>query len=261
MSRTRCHNWDMRLYGTAQGWWDPSDTGSRTIATGVSQLNDKSGNARNMTQATGGLQPTVISSAQNGKDALSYAGGTGQNLSVPASTAMFNFLHNGSIGWVFQIFKAGNSASPETEFLSLVNNSGTSGQTGLYLSFNDDGASENAVNLLVTKSVVGQAPISIVAGSAYTSGIYNLFSLFMDADNATASSRASFYINNSLNGTTNSQTHAPTAGDASQNLSLGWSNAANGLGFIGETILYSALNGNYSMPFINNLLNYKWRTY
>lgn len=39
-------------------WYDANDASTITIATGVSQWNDKSGNARNLTQGTGGSQPT-----------------------------------------------------------------------------------------------------------------------------------------------------------------------------------------------------------
>ena len=41
-----------------QLWMDGADSTTITIATGVSQWNDKSGNAYNFTQATGALQPT-----------------------------------------------------------------------------------------------------------------------------------------------------------------------------------------------------------
>lgn len=60
-------------------WFDPSDNTSYTIATGVSQLNDKSGLNLHITQATGANQPTITSAAQNGRDALTF-NGTSQRL-------------------------------------------------------------------------------------------------------------------------------------------------------------------------------------
>ena len=45
-----------------QLWLDAADSSAVTIATGVSQWNDKSGNANNLTQSTTGSQPTYASS-------------------------------------------------------------------------------------------------------------------------------------------------------------------------------------------------------
>lgn len=53
-------------------WFDASNAASRTIATGVSQLNDLSGNARHAVQATGANQPTVATASQNGLDGLLF---------------------------------------------------------------------------------------------------------------------------------------------------------------------------------------------
>lgn len=55
-------------------WLDASDASTITIATGVSQWNDKSGNGRNATQATGASQPLVISAAQNGLNVIRFDG-------------------------------------------------------------------------------------------------------------------------------------------------------------------------------------------
>lgn len=49
--------------------WYRADQGI-TIATGVSQWNDISGNARHLTQGTGGAQPLFVASAVNGKPAV-----------------------------------------------------------------------------------------------------------------------------------------------------------------------------------------------
>lgn len=57
-----------------KAWWDASDSSTITIATGVSQWNDKSGNSRNATQGTGGAQPTVQTAAQNGKNGIRFDG-------------------------------------------------------------------------------------------------------------------------------------------------------------------------------------------
>lgn len=56
-------------------WWlDANDSSSITIATGVSQWRDKSGNDRNAEQATAGSQPILVDWG-NGKNCLSFDGG------------------------------------------------------------------------------------------------------------------------------------------------------------------------------------------
>ena len=66
-------------------WLDAADTSTITIATGVSQWADKSGNGRHATQATSANQPTYISSGMNSlglvdwdgsNDAMTISGGT-----------------------------------------------------------------------------------------------------------------------------------------------------------------------------------------
>lgn len=57
-------------------WLDASDASSITDSSGlVSQWNDKSGNARHMTQATGGLQPSTGVVTQNGLNVLRFENG------------------------------------------------------------------------------------------------------------------------------------------------------------------------------------------
>jgi hypothetical protein len=55
-------------------WFDADDSSTITIATGVSQWNDKSGNGRNATQATGVNQPLLISNELNGKPVVRFDG-------------------------------------------------------------------------------------------------------------------------------------------------------------------------------------------
>lgn len=59
---------------TTSLWLDANDSSTITISTGVSQWNDKSGNGRNATQATGANQPLVISAALNGLNVLRFDG-------------------------------------------------------------------------------------------------------------------------------------------------------------------------------------------
>ncbi len=73
-----------------QVWLDPSDSATVTlVATKVSQLNDKSGNAKHVTQGTDSRRPTITT--LNGLNALSFAGaqalGHSSLTAVPLGTA------------------------------------------------------------------------------------------------------------------------------------------------------------------------------
>jgi hypothetical protein len=61
-------------------WYDASDSSTRTIATGVSNLADKSGNGNDLAQPTGSMQPTVLSAFKNGLDMLDFNSGATQDL-------------------------------------------------------------------------------------------------------------------------------------------------------------------------------------
>jgi hypothetical protein len=61
---------------TAEGWWDASDTGTITESGGsVSQWDDKSGNARHMSQVEGASQPITGTRTINSLNGLDFDGG------------------------------------------------------------------------------------------------------------------------------------------------------------------------------------------
>ena len=67
--------WTPASLGSAlHAWYDADDAATITIATGVSQWNDKSGNARNVAQATGANQPTRVTNAKNSRAILRFDG-------------------------------------------------------------------------------------------------------------------------------------------------------------------------------------------
>jgi hypothetical protein len=57
-----------------QLWLDASDASTISIGTGVSQWDDKSGNARHATQGTGASQPSYILSEYNGLNTVRFNG-------------------------------------------------------------------------------------------------------------------------------------------------------------------------------------------
>ncbi|NBW12864.1 MAG: hypothetical protein EBR82_33055 [Caulobacteraceae bacterium] len=67
-------------------WMDASDSSTYTIATGVSEWRDKSGNQRSFIQGVGNNQPIISATKQNGKSLLEFDGGNDK------LTAAGNFL-------------------------------------------------------------------------------------------------------------------------------------------------------------------------
>lgn len=55
-------------------WIDPSDSTTVSLSTGVSQINDKSGNNRHATQSSGTSQPSLITAALNSKAVIRFDG-------------------------------------------------------------------------------------------------------------------------------------------------------------------------------------------
>lgn len=75
-------------------WWDFADAGTMTLNGGnISQIADKSGNGRHMTQGTAAAQPALI---PNGRFSRSLARFGGSQWLLGASAADWKFLHYGT---------------------------------------------------------------------------------------------------------------------------------------------------------------------
>lgn len=68
-------------------WLDAADSSSYTVATGVSEWRDKSGNGRTFSQSTGNNQPAVSANAQNGRTAFVFDG-SNDSLSGPSALSV-----------------------------------------------------------------------------------------------------------------------------------------------------------------------------
>jgi len=66
--------WTPKQLGTLSLWLDADDATTITIATGVSQWNDKSGNGYHVSQGTGSNQPAYVTNVRNGRAAVRFDG-------------------------------------------------------------------------------------------------------------------------------------------------------------------------------------------
>lgn len=74
-------------------WYDAADPATITVATGVSQWDDKSGNARHLLQGTGANQPATGTRTQNNRNVIDFDG-TNDTL---VTTATWTYGHQWTI--------------------------------------------------------------------------------------------------------------------------------------------------------------------
>lgn len=127
-------------------WLDADDVSTITIATGVSEWRDKSGNGRHFTQATTSKQPTYNATGFNGRPTLVFDG-SNSLLSGGTNTAMTNYASGGS----WSVFYAGYATSTYRNTTAPYLANGFWGDTGAYLS----GGIMNSPDVLFTFSYDG----------------------------------------------------------------------------------------------------------
>ena len=112
---------------------DASDSSTITIATGVSQWNDKSGQGNHVTQATGSKQPLLVNSSLNGKAVIRFNGTdewmsrtsyTGGTLTQP--TSIFGVYSWPSGSTTRRVLDSANNSSRHVIYL------GSAGQHGIF---------------------------------------------------------------------------------------------------------------------------------
>lgn len=131
-------------------WLDAADASTITIGTGVSVWADKSGNARNATQGTGGKQP-AYSSTISGKNVVTFLG-TDDTMQIPANAAF-----NATSQSIFIVARQ-NTAGNQSLFYKADGNAVNGIQmkyragTTFWLYQQNDNSSETIVSNSVTNS-------------------------------------------------------------------------------------------------------------
>ena len=143
---------------TTQLWFDAADASTITIATGVSQWNDKSGNARHVTQATGANQPAYGALQLNGIDVLTYD----STDALRKTSATAGLVQNVGAVSIYSVRRftdlASNASSPVV--LAVSNNTATTGRAAVYCSEADDNERMGGIR---TDGQSFQAPATSVA--------------------------------------------------------------------------------------------------
>jgi hypothetical protein len=241
-------------------WLDASDISTITIATGVSEWRDKSGNQRNVTQATGATQPTQTLGGLNGKSVLSFNGS--QYLTSPAAVSTWNFLHNTNGSTVIAVWKAGNVSDPNAVYSLIGNNAGVSGNIGFYIIYDDRVSSSrnDRVLIQISRGISGQSAVqNITADGAYPANTPTIISQVADPNNGTAANRSFLRINRTLI-QNNTDLFAPVATNASFALQIGacGNNIIPLVGYIAEVIILSSIASNSTRQILEGYLAWKW---
>jgi hypothetical protein len=260
---------DPRRIPGLESWWDASDSASVTLDGGrVSQLSDKSGKNRHLTNTTSGsTQPSYVARARNGLNVLRFVSASNQRLFVPNSLATYKFLHNGTPSFFISVVSYGTSDNPNT-FYTNFDSGPTFGQTGILFGF-DDSASNATNNSLAFGVNSGLGSVaSAYNGSIYPASVQNLitpqvlnvFDMLLDVGNATPANRAIFRVNGGSDITFNTRSTTPGNQDAGFNFTVGTTGVfTNGLtGDICELMLFSQQPTAAARDLIRRYLGAKW---
>ena len=264
---------DPRRIPGLQAWYDAADSASITLDAGrVSQWSDKSGNARHATNTTSGsTQPSYTTAGRNGLNVLTFAAASVQRLTVPSSTAAFNYLHNGTESYVVAVSVYGTVANPLAVYGLFGNNASASANTGVFVAYQDTGGgspndalriditagsgvvpanSLNAANNAVLSDNFNLAPATTVVVQEYT----------LDADNATASQRTRIRANGGTEVASNNKTATPSTGNAGFDFQLGTvgNNVVPLQGDICELMFFNQLPTAAARDLIRRHLGSKW---
>jgi len=268
---------DCRRIPGLESWWDASDAASVTLDEGrVSQLSDKSGNARHLTNTTSGsTQPTYVTGARNGLNVMRFAAASVQRLTVPSSTATYKFLHDGTPCWWISVNTFGTVSNPAADYYLFSTATGSS-SIGANFAYYDVGfgASDNNAAGIEAFRGVGGTYVAVTANASFTATLTQYNNLLtpntmlvsecaLDLGNATASERIALRVNGGSEAKANTRTAAPSTANASNNLAIGagvnaGSFAAALQGDICELMFFSQHPTAAARDLIRRYLGAKW---
>lgn len=169
----------------------------------------------NFTQTTNASQPQIVNAGslylEGGRPSIRMTATT--FMSIPASTALFNFIHNGGLFAIFAVFKKDNVGGDPNS--ALLVNVTTTTQSGIYIAINN-----NTSRLQIYRSVAG-----VIGAETIVTSLPNnyriLHTIFGDANDAVVADRAYSYIDRGNRQSDNIRNFSVSAANAGTNLFLG----------------------------------------
>ena len=215
----------------------------------VTKIYDQSGNGRDFVQPTASWQPYIVNQGSlktlNGKPAILFDTtlSPSNHFTVPNSTSTFKFLHDGTNSFVNYVGSFGLTSNPGTSYTIIDNGGAGSKNTGFGFYYVDNNGYNDAMNISISRSVPGVGNAATHTLSMNTSNLYSspmvqhIFSILVDADNATGSQRAKLYRAGANEFAGNTNTNAPSTANSTFDLHLG--------AYLYDGVRYDYLNGNF----------------
>jgi hypothetical protein len=201
-------------------WWDFTDLATQSIAGGgaINSITSKGTNAA-VFSSSGTSRPASIV----GVNGLNVADFDGVNdfMQVAASTGLYNFLHNGSLGTVIMINRI-SDANPNNG-QALINNNALGATTvGTGITY-DDRSSLSRNNTVVSfiNQTGGRVVTNVSFNDFFTPQQYNMLINELDADASPVADRSALSVNGGVKQKNNTQILAPTSDNAFDNITLG----------------------------------------
>lgn len=263
IASSRLQAWTPATLTGLKAWYDAADTATISVTgNAVTQWNDKSANAYNVTQGTGAKQPQSGTTTLNGKNVIAFDGG---DRLAAATAADWKFLHDGTNCLVGIVVKWASSSDTNQAFTALATNSlDDTTFTGAGFGMDDRNAASlnNALRTTITKGIGGQYVALSDSNNAITSDIAQVLTYLTDADNGTAADRIAAYVGTGSALKNNSASNAVSTSNPSYALNIGWNQneSYSGItGFIAEVVIASGADAvDANRVLLRDYLSTKW---
>jgi hypothetical protein len=259
---THPYRWDGRAFGGPQLWrpsnlgsalalWlDAEDAASITLnGSTVSQWNDKSGNARNVSQATSANQPTLTASGLNGKPVLTFDGADWLFNANPG--ALIRNVAGGTVAAVM------NYTNATVQRIPIAAMHGTAAGARLAVALQGAGTTNAIARRLDAESTA----TTVSSPPAYTNGT-NVIQVGVARYSA---GELDQFVNGSAAGTGSFPSSGNSSDTDSATLIIGGSSTDDGvtlanpmLGFVGEIIITNTALSATDLERLEGYFAWKW---
>ena len=212
-------------------WYDAADTSSISLSgSAVTQWNDKSGNAYNVTQGTATNRPTSGVNTLNTLNVIDFDGV--DNFLTAATASNWTFLKSNTKYLVCMVVKLGTGAARAEDYMGVMNlaDSATEGGTNYYADYRigRERFSHTQNNATLGSVIINDADNSFVEQNYYNIGVLG------DPANATAADRSAIFKNAGTSIKNNTQSATADTGAPARPLEIG--RYANTFGFLQGSI-------------------------
>lgn len=237
-----------------KAWYDASDTSTITVSgSAVTQWNDKSANAYNLTQSTAAYRPLSGTRTLNSKNVIDFDGSN--DLLKAATASNWTFLSNSGGSSIFLVIQCDTSSTYQYILSTLFE--GSSSYVGMTFSRRTD----DKTDLFVRNGNSGNGAIGSNDQGTLTDATAIYYTALLSPNNGTTADRAISRVSGGAEIKNNTLTQSPSAGNASIPLHIGDYADGGGLGFngaIGEILFYDSVLSASDRAKNESYLKTKW---